>query len=110
MHGGAWQCAGVGRTLHNAPKVTHPGQPEGIQLGNVCRIQITQLYKPPAMVGGDAPPEVRAAVRRVQADYLQASLDVVERDFGGMDNYLGKGLGLSENDLKRLKYLYLTNN
>ena len=37
-----------------------------------------QLYKPPAMVGGEAPPEVRAAVRRVQADYLQASLDAVE--------------------------------
>ena len=68
-----------------------------------------QLYKPPAMVGGGAPPEVRAAVRRVQADYLQASLDVVEADFGGMANYLNKGIGLSANDLKRLEYLYLKN-
>jgi protein-tyrosine phosphatase len=68
-----------------------------------------QLYKPPAMVGGEAPPEVRAAVRRVQADYLQASLGVVEADFGGMDNYLNKGIGLSANDLKHLEYLYLKN-
>ena len=68
-----------------------------------------QLYKPPAMVGGDAPPEVRAAVRRVQPDYLQASLDVVDADFGGMDRYLEKALGLAADDLKRLEYLYLQN-
>ncbi len=68
-----------------------------------------QLYKPPAMVGGDAPPEVRAAVRRVQADYLQASLDVVDADYGGMQNYLRTGIGLAAADLKRLEYLYLQN-
>jgi protein-tyrosine phosphatase len=68
-----------------------------------------QLYKPPAMVGGDAPPEVRAAVRRVQADYLQASLDVVQADFGGMENYLEKGIGLTAGDRQRLEYLYLKN-
>ena len=66
-----------------------------------------QLYKPPHMVGGGAPPEVRAAVRRVQSDYLQASLDVVDGDYGGMDNYLGKGLGLTASDLQKLKNLYL---
>lgn len=61
------------------------------------------------MVGGDAPPEVRAAVRRVQADYLQASLDVVDADYGGMEKYLSEGIGLAASDLKRLEYLYLKN-
>lgn len=65
------------------------------------------LYRAPAMVAGSAPPEVRAAVRRVQADYLQASLDVVDADFGGMENYLEKGLGLGATQRQRLEYLYL---
>jgi protein-tyrosine phosphatase len=65
------------------------------------------LYRAPAMVAGSAPPEVRAAVRRVQADYLQSSLDVVDADFGGMQNYLEKGLGLDAAQRQRLEYLYL---
>lgn len=65
------------------------------------------LYRAPAMVAGAAPPEVRAAVRRVQADYLQASLDVVDADFGGMENYLKKALGLGMTERQRLEYLYL---
>ncbi len=64
-------------------------------------------YRPPAMVGGTAPPEVRDAIRRVQADYLQASLDVVERDFGGMQQYLKQSIGLDDSRRKRLAELYL---
>jgi protein-tyrosine phosphatase len=65
------------------------------------------LYRAPHMVAGDAPPEVRAAVRRVQADYLQASLDVVDADFGGMENYLEKALGLGRNERQKLEYHFL---
>ena len=65
------------------------------------------LYKPPEMVAGGAPPQVRAAVRRVQPDYLQASLDVVEADFGGLENYLNKAMGLGPSERKRLNDLFL---
>jgi protein-tyrosine phosphatase len=65
------------------------------------------LYKPPEMVAGGAPPQVRAAVRRVQPDYLQASLDVVAADFGGMDNYLQKTMGLGAPERKHLHALFL---
>lgn len=65
------------------------------------------LYKPPEMVAGGAPPQVRAAVRRVQPDYLQASLDVVEADFGGLDKYLHKAMGLGAAERKRLDELFL---
>lgn len=64
------------------------------------------LYRAPAMVAGAAPPEVRAAVRRVQPDYLQASLNVVDTDFGGMENYLHKALGVGPAERQRLEYLY----
>lgn len=65
------------------------------------------LYKAPQLVGGSAPPEVRDAIRRVQPDYLQASLDAVERDHGGMENYLTRTIGLGEAQRKRLAQLYL---
>jgi protein-tyrosine phosphatase len=67
------------------------------------------LYRAPPMVAGNAPPEVRAAVRRVQADYLQASLDVVDADFGGVENYLQKSLGVGSAERQRLEYFYLKN-
>ncbi len=65
------------------------------------------LYRAPSLVGGTAPAEVRDAIRRVQPDYLQASLDVVDRDFGGMENYLEKTLGLGASERKKLEYFFL---
>lgn len=66
-----------------------------------------QLYLPPLGVGEGALPEVRAAIQRVQADYLQASLDVIERGYGGLENYLEKALGIGPSQKKTLIDKYL---
>lgn len=67
-----------------------------------------QLYRPPQAVGGDAPAEVRDAIRRVQPDYLQAALEVVDNDHGGMARYLEDGLGLDAKKRSILAKLYLS--
>ncbi len=81
----------------------------GVQRGVIMRdyMMTNDLYKPPEMVAGGAPPQVRAAVRRVQPDYLQASLDAVDAEFGGMQNYLQKAMRLGEAERKRLDDLFL---
>ena len=66
------------------------------------------LYVPPVGVGEGAPPEVRAAIQRVQADYLQASWDAVEQQYGGMPQYLQKGLGAGNFEIKSSKIKYLS--
>ena len=68
-----------------------------------------QLYVPPIGVGEGAPPEVRAAIQRVQDDYLQAAWDAVEHGYGGMPQYLQKGLRLGNYKIKLLKTKYLEN-
>ena len=68
-----------------------------------------QLYVPPMGVGEGAPPEVRAAIQRVQDDYLQAAWDAVEHGYGGIPQYLQKGLRLGNSEIKLLKTKYLEN-
>lgn len=59
-----------------------------------------QLFVPPLVVGEGAPPEVRNAIQRVQPDYLQAALDAVQHSYGGLENYLEKGIGLGKAEKK----------
>jgi protein-tyrosine phosphatase len=57
--------------------------------------------------GNRLPVEVQAVLHRVQEDFLEAAMDVVDQDFGGAGGYLQRGLGLDAADLARLRELYL---
>lgn len=52
-------------------------------------------------------PEVGAVLWRVQPEFLQAALEAVEADYGGLEGYFREGLGLRDAELKRLRELYL---
>ena len=65
------------------------------------------LLKVPPQVGSALPDDVRAVLYRVQADFLNAALDVVDRDHGGVDAYLTQGLHLGKPERERLAELYL---
>lgn len=51
--------------------------------------------------------EVQTVLWRVQPEFLQAALAVVESDYGGMEAYLREGLRLGEPERERLRELYL---
>lgn len=53
------------------------------------------------------PEEVQTVLHRVEEDFLQAAMEVVDKDFGGHGGYLRSGLGLGDADLERLRKLYL---
>lgn len=65
------------------------------------------LYKRPRIAHSDLPLDVLQVVWEVQAAFLQASLDLVERDYGGLDRYLARALKLDTAALDRLRSLYL---
>jgi protein-tyrosine phosphatase len=52
-------------------------------------------YKPPPLVGGAAPAEVREAVRRVQQSYLDAAYQAIAQDHSGVGRYLQTAIKLS---------------
>ncbi len=65
------------------------------------------LYRRPQAVQGSAPQEVLDVIWRVQADFLQAAFDAVERDHGGLARYLVQQLQLDDAARERLAQLYL---
>jgi protein-tyrosine phosphatase len=52
-------------------------------------------------------PEVGAVLWRVQPEFLQAALEAVQADYGGLEGYFREGLGLRGAERARLKELYL---
>jgi protein-tyrosine phosphatase len=52
--------------------------------------------------------EVAAVLWRVQPEFLNAAFEAVQEDYGGLEGYFRKGLGLGEAERKRMKDLYLT--
>ena len=50
------------------------------------------LYRRPQAVLGSAPQEVLDVVWRVQADFLHAAFEAVQRDHGGLERYLAQQL------------------
>jgi protein-tyrosine phosphatase len=44
----------------------------------------------------------------VRLEYLEAAFLEADRSYGGMDGYLRDGLGLTEDDLERLRSVLLT--
>jgi protein tyrosine/serine phosphatase len=43
----------------------------------------------------------------VREEFLQASLQAIDADYGSMAQYLQQGLGLAEPELERLRQMYL---
>ncbi len=66
-----------------------------------------ELFRPPELVGSYAPQAVRDVIVRVQTGFLDASMAAVDKDFGGMPNYLEKAMGLDASRQQRLRDLYL---
>jgi protein-tyrosine phosphatase len=62
--------------------------------------------QPPATPGG-LPAEVMAVLWRVQPGFLDAALQALDGDHGGVDRYLAQRLGLGPAALRRLAELYL---
>ena len=65
------------------------------------------LYRRPEELGRAAPSEATRVIWRVQEEFLQAALQAVERDHGGMERYLEQRLGVTEAARERLRALYL---
>ncbi len=70
-------------------------------------LMTNDLYRRPAAVGGSAPQEVLDVIWRVQADFLEAAFEAVQRDHGGLDNYLQERLRVNDAARARLAQLYL---
>ena len=66
-----------------------------------------ELFQMPRTSGNLAPQEVLDVLWRVQADFLEAALQAVQADYGGIDLYLEKALGVGSAQRKRLAALYL---
>nr|WP_316627424.1 tyrosine-protein phosphatase [uncultured Brevundimonas sp.] len=52
------------------------------------------------------PPDVRAVFMGVDARYLQAVFDLIDRDYGSVEIYLDRELDVDAADLQRLRTLY----
>ncbi|AVP56796.1 tyrosine-protein phosphatase [Pulveribacter suum] len=65
------------------------------------------LYRRPQAVQGSAPQEVLDVIWQVQAGFLQAAFDAVERDHGSLARYLTQQLRLDDAARERLAQLYL---
>ena len=65
------------------------------------------LYRRPASIASSAPEEVLNVIWRVQADFLQAALQAVDSDHGGVQQYLRRRLAVDDAASKRLAQLYL---
>lgn len=65
------------------------------------------LYRRPESLRSSAPEEVLNVIWRVREDFLQAALQAVDRDHGGVPRYLEQRLGVDEAARRRLADLYL---
>lgn len=68
-----------------------------------------QFYKRPPVPPSDTPADALAVLWRVQQGFLEASLQAVDAEHGGVDAYLRQRLGLSKASLEALATRYLQN-
>ena len=64
-------------------------------------------YKMPALSASELPLEALQVLWRVQQAFLNASLQAVEIDFGGIQNYLAQQLHVGPREQERLAEMYL---
>lgn len=65
-----------------------------------------QRVKPPSWAWRGLEPHVARVLWGVQPEFLQASLDAIDQDYGGLEAYLCEGLGLGPAERERLRALY----
>ena len=65
------------------------------------------LYQRPPGMGSHAPEEVLRVLWRVQEEFLDAALHMVDNDYGGLQPYLVDVLGIDAAAQKELAELYL---
>lgn len=65
------------------------------------------LYRRPPGMGSHAPEEVLAVLWRVQEEFLDAALHMVDQDYGGVQTYLVEVLGVDAAAQRQLAGLYL---
>lgn len=66
-----------------------------------------ELFRMPAPTASALPLEARQVLWRVQKEFLQASLEVVDADYGGIAGYVERAMGISPAGQRRLAELYL---
>lgn len=66
-----------------------------------------ELYRHPPVPHSDTPPDALAVLWRVQDGFLDAALQVIDIEHGGVDNYLRQRLGLGPAALETLATRYL---
>ena len=79
-------------------------------LSNENQISASKLGSGASSAGMEITPEMMkmfAALTKVHEEYLQAFFATVDAKFGGTEGYLKQGLGLTDEDLARVKELYL---
>jgi protein-tyrosine phosphatase len=64
-------------------------------------------FRHPRLPPSSTPPEVLAVLWRVQEGFLDAALEVINRDHGGMGRYLTQRIGLTKAALRDLQAKYL---
>ncbi|MGV3681591.1 MAG: tyrosine-protein phosphatase [Acidovorax sp.] len=65
------------------------------------------LYRRPVGMGSHAPEEVLAVLWRVQEEFLDAALHMVDQDYGGVQTYLVEVLGVDAAAQRQLVAQYL---
>ena len=68
-----------------------------------------ELYRMPHSSASFAPQEVLNVLWRVQPNFLEAAFHAVETEYGSLQHYLAKILGMGAPEMARLETLYLQN-
>jgi len=67
-----------------------------------------ELYRMPVPSTSSTPQEVLNVLWRVQEAFLDAAMQAVDKDYGGVQTYLTDELGVGERERAQLKEMYLT--
>jgi protein-tyrosine phosphatase len=66
-----------------------------------------RFYRRDPSVSSDLPEDVRQVLGSVQSSFLAAAFDAISADYGDLDGYLSRGLGLGERERASLEARYL---
>lgn len=83
---------------------------EDYLLSNDNQVSASKLGSGASNAGVEITPEMLkmfAALAKVHKEYLEAFFATIDAKFGGTEGYLKQGLGLTDEDLNRIKELYL---